>query len=98
MSTPMETKASQTTFLDPVCGMEVTAVTAAGKTEDTGTTYYFCSAHCQRTFTANPSAFVKTTLPSGTSAGCCGAKPAEIAHSCCGGGHDAAAKVLPSAK
>jgi len=32
---------------------------AAGKSEHKGTTYYFCSDHCKRTFDSNPEAAVK---------------------------------------
>ncbi|MDR7416419.1 MAG: YHS domain-containing protein [Armatimonadota bacterium] len=39
---------------DPVCGMEVDPVRAAGKSEYQGQTYYFCSAHCKATFDREP--------------------------------------------
>lgn len=42
------------TFKDPVCGMEVTAETAAGKSEYKGKTYYFCSVADKQTFDKNP--------------------------------------------
>ena len=41
---------------DPVCGMQVNPVTAAGKHEYQGKTYYFCSTHCLHKFSANPDA------------------------------------------
>lgn len=68
-----------TVFTDPVCGMRVTAESSAGHTEFNGETYYFCSAHCQRKFEADPKAYVKETHS------CCGSKPAPPVHSCCGG-------------
>ncbi len=34
--------------VDPVCGMTVNPSTAAGSFEFNGTTYFFCSQHCQR--------------------------------------------------
>jgi Cu+-exporting ATPase len=42
---------------DPVCGMEVDAQKAAGKSEYKGKTYYFCSAGCKRKFDANPTQY-----------------------------------------
>src|SRR5438067_13055645 len=63
-----------TSFMDPVCGMKVTPESAAGTAEFRGTTYYFCSTHCQRKFEADPSAFIH---PEERSA-------AEQAESCCG--------------
>ncbi|MDQ3013901.1 MAG: YHS domain-containing protein, partial [Acidobacteriota bacterium] len=44
------------THVDPVCGMKVSAATAAGKHEYNGQTYYFCSAHCLHKFQADPEA------------------------------------------
>jgi len=43
-----------TTFKDPVCGMDVTPETAAGKTEYDGQTYYFCSLGCKKAFDKEP--------------------------------------------
>lgn len=42
---------------DPVCGMPIEPAKAAGKLDHGGNTYYFCSAHCQRTFQDNPQKF-----------------------------------------
>jgi len=47
------------TMLDPVCGMTVDPAKAANKSEYKGTTYYFCSDHCKRTFDANPEDVLK---------------------------------------
>ena len=47
------------TVVDPVCGMTIDAAKAAGKSEYKGTTYYFCSDHCKKTFDANPEAVLK---------------------------------------
>ncbi len=49
---------------DPVCGMKVDPVHAAGSTEHAGKTYYFCSQHCEQRFRANPNDYLK--LPSTT--------------------------------
>lgn len=46
------------TFKDPVCGMEVTAESAAGKSEYKGKTYYFCSTADKETFDKNPEKYV----------------------------------------
>lgn len=45
---------------DPVCGMEVKAEEAAGKTEYKGDTYYFCATACQEKFEANPKKFLES--------------------------------------
>src|SRR5438105_14216917 len=46
---PVETAlAEQAT--DPVCGMTVPVEAAKERLERDGVTYYFCSAHCRRTF------------------------------------------------
>ncbi|MGQ0704137.1 MAG: YHS domain-containing protein [Gemmatimonadales bacterium] len=50
---------------DPVCGMTVEN-TAALKSTYQGTTYYFCSEQCQKTFDANPARYA---TPAGAEAG-----------------------------
>ncbi len=47
-------------YLDPVCGMRVSALTAAGKYDYQGTTYYFCSAGCLAKFQQDPEKFLTT--------------------------------------
>lgn len=42
---------------DPVCGMTLDPARAAARTEHAGVTYYFCSAHCQRAFQADPAKY-----------------------------------------
>jgi P-type Cu+ transporter len=44
--------------IDPVCGMEVEADTAAGSFEFRGTTYYFCSRGCLEDFREDPEAYL----------------------------------------
>lgn len=59
-------------FIDPVCGMRVTA--NPDKTIDyAGTAYYFCSAQCMGKFRANPRNYIRPdvqepaqTMPEGT--------------------------------
>ena len=55
--TETDTGTGTGTVRDPVCGMEVDAITAVSSTEYEGTTYYFCSEDCYRTFTQNPAQF-----------------------------------------
>src|SRR5207249_7619687 len=47
------------TEIDPVCGMTVSAQTAAGKYNFSGNTYYFCSAGCLARFKNDPESFLK---------------------------------------
>lgn len=47
--------------IDPVCGMDVTPETAAGKSEYQGKTYYFCSPGCKRDFDKDPGRYVKSS-------------------------------------
>jgi YHS domain-containing protein len=47
--------------IDPVCGMEVDPVTAAGQSEYQGQTYYFCSAGCKDAFDRNPESYIGST-------------------------------------
>jgi len=46
------------TLKDPVCGMDVTPETAAGKSEYNGTTYYFCGMGCKRSFDREPEKYL----------------------------------------
>ena len=46
------------TFRDPVCGMDVTPESAAGKSEYNGQTYYFCSPGCKRSFDKEPEKYL----------------------------------------
>jgi len=52
-------KAEPKQAVDPVCGMTVTANTAARPAEHDGITYYFCCAGCRQKFSENPDAYVK---------------------------------------
>lgn len=54
---------------DPVCGMMVEPSRAAACAEYEGRAFYFCSAHCQRAFQADPEKF---TAPGAQPAGCGG--------------------------
>ncbi|MEZ0396663.1 MAG: YHS domain-containing protein [Anaerolineales bacterium] len=46
-------------FKDPVCGMDVTPESAAGKSEYNGQTYYFCSLGCKKAFDKEPEKYIK---------------------------------------
>jgi Cu+-exporting ATPase len=43
---------------DPVCGMEVDAESAAGRSSYAGQVYYFCSSSCHSRFNARPEKFI----------------------------------------
>ncbi|HNP30601.1 MAG TPA: HAD-IC family P-type ATPase, partial [Nitrospirales bacterium] len=43
---------------DPVCGMMVDPLTAAGKFEHAGTMYYFCNPRCQDKFSHDPEGYL----------------------------------------
>jgi Cu+-exporting ATPase len=47
--------------IDPVCGMTVDPVTAAGHSEYAGADYYFCSKGCRQKFETDPAKFAKLT-------------------------------------
>jgi Cu+-exporting ATPase len=49
--------------IDPVCGMEVNENNAAGKTDNSGQTYYFCSAECKNRFDINPAEYALSIIP-----------------------------------
>ncbi len=46
------------TVHDPVCHMDITIASAAGRSEFEGETYYFCSMGCKRDFDADPRGFL----------------------------------------
>ncbi|HYR57002.1 MAG TPA: heavy metal-binding domain-containing protein, partial [Chthoniobacteraceae bacterium] len=83
------------THRDPVCGMTVDAASAAGRSEFEGRAYYFCSTHCQRTFDANPAAFVRNAaVAAERERTCCGKAAAPREPSSCH--HEAGQGVTPS--
>lgn len=45
---------------DPVCGMDVDPLKAAGTANHGGKAYYFCSKSCVAKFQAAPEKFAKT--------------------------------------
>lgn len=44
---------------DPVCGMRFQETEAAATSVYEGTTYYFCSVHCQKAFEQDPERFAE---------------------------------------
>lgn len=50
-------QATEQTAEDPVCGMSVDPKSAI-RNEYGGKTYYFCCAHCEQQFTAEPERYV----------------------------------------
>ena len=46
------------TVKDLVCGMDITPETAAGTSEYKGTTYYFCSLGCKKSFDKEPEKYL----------------------------------------
>ena len=48
---------------DPVCGMGVSPATAKYRHEYRGTTYYFCCAHCEQKFIAEPERYLSPPQP-----------------------------------
>ena len=42
---------------DPSCGMDVNEARPGGKSDYQGTTYYFCSAGCKKTFDGDPAKY-----------------------------------------
>ncbi len=45
-------------MLDPICDMTVDPAKAAGKCDFDGSTYYFCSVHCQKLFQTDPAKYL----------------------------------------
>ena len=61
-----------TPMKDPVCGMDIEAATAAGRTEYKGQTYYFCGSKCKEKFDLKPEQYVGKSAGTPKSGGCCG--------------------------
>ena len=49
----------QRTYKDPVCGMELSYVTATDIVEYKGKTYLFCAPTCRERFEKTPEAFLR---------------------------------------
>ncbi|MFZ1539781.1 MAG: YHS domain-containing protein [Chromatiaceae bacterium] len=55
----MKNQDSEKTFKDPVCGMEVSRLTAIDECAYQGKTYYFCSADCRAAFEVQPGKYIR---------------------------------------
>ena len=44
--------------VDPVCGMNIDSVDAAGTVDHEGKTYFFCSEACREAFQADPGPYL----------------------------------------
>lgn len=61
-----------TVVKDPVCGMDVETVSAAGHTDHKGQTYYFCGSKCKEKFDLNPQQYLGKPAGAPTAGhGCC---------------------------
>jgi P-type Cu+ transporter len=61
-----------TTVKDPVCGMDIEAAAAAGRTEYKGQTYYFCGSQCKEKFDLEPQRYLgKSSGTPKSEHGCC---------------------------
>lgn len=55
----MKRQDSERNFKDPVCGMEVSRLTAIDEMEYQGKTYYFSSGGCRESFEAAPEKYLR---------------------------------------
>jgi Cu+-exporting ATPase len=65
------------TRIDPICGMTV-AADSPRRFDFDGTTYYFCSDHCLRKFSADPAKYVRPAVPAAPEA----APPSDVIYTC----------------
>lgn len=54
----MKHRNSENIFKDPVCGMEVSRLTAIEEVDYEGKTYYFCAGVCKEAFEAEPEKYI----------------------------------------
>ena len=54
----MKYKTDERIYIDPVCGMEVSRLTAPAATNYQGKTYYFCATVCKEAFEAEPEKYI----------------------------------------
>ena len=55
----MKQKVDERSFKDPVCGMEVSPITAIEECDYEGKTYYFCASACREAFEAEPGKYIR---------------------------------------
>ncbi|VAW74611.1 Lead, cadmium, zinc and mercury transporting ATPase; Copper-translocating P-type ATPase [hydrothermal vent metagenome] len=56
----MKQKTDERSFKDPVCGMEISQITAIDEYEYEGKTYYFCASGCREAFEAEPGKYIRS--------------------------------------
>lgn len=54
----MKHQSNTQSFKDPVCGMEVSRMTAAEEYVHQGKAYYFCAEACRQAFEAEPEKYI----------------------------------------
>ena len=54
----MKQQSNERSFKDPVCGMEVSRMTAIDECVYRGKTYYFCDRTCREAFEAEPEKYI----------------------------------------
>ena len=54
----MKRQIEERSFKDPVCGMEVSRLTAMEELDYQGKTYYFCARSCREAFEAEPEKYI----------------------------------------
>lgn len=65
----MKHAVEQRSFRDPVCGMEVSRMTAIEEYVHKGKTYYFCAETCRKKFEAEPEKYIRHHRQHGMSPG-----------------------------
>lgn len=55
----MKRQSNEPSFKDPVCGMEVSRMTAIDESVYQGKTYHFCATSCREAFEADPQKYVR---------------------------------------
>lgn len=55
----MKHQSNERNFKDPVCGMEVSRLTAVADVVYKGKTIYFCAESCRDAFKATPEKYIK---------------------------------------
>ena len=67
---------------DPVCGMDVDPAASEHHVEYDGSTYHFCSAHCQAKFEANPAQYARRAASAEKAAPAPDAGSADVEYTC----------------
>jgi len=69
MGQPMPAMGEMAPVVDPVCGMTINPMDAAGKSEYQGQPYYFCSTADKQAFDRDPGRYVSASAAQGQGAG-----------------------------